>query len=68
MLKDEVLGKLVEYLSSDDSTLRLNALWAVKNLLWKASSEVKRSVMEKVGWHNLVSWAKVICSICDNFF
>ncbi|KAI0929233.1 hypothetical protein AcW1_006226 [Taiwanofungus camphoratus] len=54
MLLDQgVVPRLAQLLSSGEHTLRLNALWAIKNLLYKSSSEVKRKVMDGIGWDEL---------------
>lgn len=47
--------KLVNLLSSEDEELRKNALWAIKNLMFKADSKTKRTVMEKLGYDNLLA-------------
>jgi len=39
---------------SGDPALRLNALWAVKNLVRKTSAETKRDIMSHVGWQELL--------------
>jgi len=39
---------------SGDPALRLNALWAVKNLVRKTSTETKRDLMSHLGWHDLL--------------
>jgi hypothetical protein len=62
MLRDEAITRLVDLLSSDDSGLKLNTLWAIKNLLWKSASTVKKSVMDRIGWHTLVGYVHV--SLC----
>ena len=38
---------------SGDPPLRLNALWAVKNLVRKTSTETKRDIMNYLGWAEL---------------
>jgi len=38
---------------SNDSGLRLNALWVVKNLVRKTSTETKRDIMSYLGWPDL---------------
>lgn len=53
ILEKDVLDRLVAIVRGDDPLLRLNALWAIKNLLFKATSEVKRIVIDAVGWHML---------------
>lgn len=53
MLEQGLLLRLVDLLRSEDLGLRLNALWAFKNLLHKSSSELKSTVMDSIGWKNL---------------
>lgn len=53
MLEQGLLTRLVDLLRSEDPGLRLNALWAFKNLLHKSSSDLKNTVMECIGWKNL---------------
>ena len=45
--------RLVELLKSHDAALRLNALWAIKNLLRKTAIDTKRDVMDHLGWRDL---------------
>lgn len=48
------MPRLVELLrGSEDQELRLSALWAVKNLLRKTSSETKSGIMGCLGWRYL---------------
>ncbi|CAL1705500.1 unnamed protein product [Somion occarium] len=53
LLEKGVIPRLVHLLHSGDPGFRLNALWTFKNLLYKSSTEVKRQVMEGLGWHEL---------------
>jgi len=39
---------------SGDSALRLNALWAVKNLVRRTSLETKRDIMACLGWDEFI--------------
>ncbi|KAJ7080182.1 armadillo-type protein [Mycena belliarum] len=48
-----LMPRLVQLLQGRDPTLRLSALWAVKNLLSKSSGETKRDVMQCLGWGRL---------------
>ncbi|KAK7042068.1 ARM repeat-containing protein [Favolaschia claudopus] len=48
-----LMPRLVKVLGGGDPTLRLSALWAVKNLLSKTSGETKRDVMQCLGWGRL---------------
>ena len=45
--------KLVELSRSADVSLRMNAVWALKNLLYQSDSDIKQSVMEKLGFKAL---------------
>ncbi|KAI0564079.1 hypothetical protein FGB62_30g329 [Gracilaria domingensis] len=47
------IAVLIGLLSAADDELRENSLWAVKNLLFKADSETKTSVMNRLGYKNL---------------
>jgi hypothetical protein len=48
-----VVARLVQLINTDDSDLRLNSLWAVKNLLRKTTNETKQGVMSQLGWAHL---------------
>jgi hypothetical protein len=52
-LEQGIMARLVELLGSNDSALRLNALWAIKNLLRKTTIDMKRDVMDHLGWREL---------------
>ena len=49
-LKQGVATRLARLLRSPSSELRLSALWALKNLVYKCAPETKRSIMADVGW------------------
>ena len=53
MLEQGLIARLVDLTKSDDRGLRLNALWAFKNLLHKSSSAQKQTVMTALGWNTL---------------
>ncbi|KAK7472436.1 hypothetical protein VKT23_000551 [Stygiomarasmius scandens] len=53
-LDQGLMPRLVQLISSPDPSLRLNALWAVKNLVRKTSTETKKDVMRHLGWGRLV--------------
>ena len=53
MLEQGLIARLVDLTKSDDRGLRLNALWAFKNLLHKSSSALKQTVMTALGWSTL---------------
>jgi armadillo repeat-containing protein 8 len=48
-----VIEQLVKLLSSSERGLTLNALWTFKNLLYKSTMDLKRRVMEALGWDAL---------------
>lgn len=50
------MDRLLELLQTSDAALRLNSLWAVKNLLRNSTTETKRSVMSKLGWDRVVKF------------
>ena len=55
------MPRLVELLrASCDGPLQVSALWAVKNLVRKASKETKRDVMQCVGWSELLGYVHFI--------
>ncbi|KAJ3507266.1 hypothetical protein NMY22_g16980 [Coprinellus aureogranulatus] len=49
-LQQGIMPRLAHLISSSDPTLRLNALWAVKNLVYRSSSESIRDIMGCLGW------------------
>ncbi|THV06214.1 ARM repeat-containing protein, partial [Dendrothele bispora CBS 962.96] len=52
-LEQGLMPRLVQLIASPDPSLRLNALWAVKNLVRKSSTETKKDVMHQLGWARL---------------
>ncbi|KAI9345630.1 armadillo-type protein [Obelidium mucronatum] len=42
--------QIVKLVASDDYQLKLNSVWALKNLLYQAGSDIKSRVMEELGW------------------
>lgn len=46
-------ARIAELSRSPEDKLRVSALWAVKNLLNKATTEEKQIVMRDVGWEYL---------------
>lgn len=52
------LLRLIHSEDADDSSfsLRLNAMWAVKNLLFKSPIEMKKDVMSQFGWTGLYEY------------
>lgn len=53
MLEQGLIVRLVDLTKSDDRGLRLNALWAFKNLLHKSPSALKQTVMTALEWSTL---------------
>ncbi|KAL5490344.1 hypothetical protein ACEPAI_5177 [Sanghuangporus weigelae] len=49
------VSRIAELTRAPEDKLKISALWAVKNLLDKASSEDKLSIMKQVGWDHLRS-------------
>ena len=48
-LENHGISSLVSMLSKENSNLRLNALWALKNLLFQADSDIKVQVLNQLG-------------------
>ncbi|KZT09593.1 ARM repeat-containing protein [Laetiporus sulphureus 93-53] len=53
LLEEGLLDRLKQLLNSEEQALRVNALWAMKNLLYHSSLQVKRDVMRAIRWENL---------------
>ncbi|KAL5533100.1 hypothetical protein ACEPAF_4876 [Sanghuangporus sanghuang] len=49
------VSRIAELTRASEDKLKVSALWAVKNLLDKASSKDKLSIMKQVGWDHLRS-------------
>jgi len=52
-LEQGVASRLARLLRSPSAELRLSALWALKNLVYKCAPETKRAIMVDVGWPSL---------------
>ncbi|PIL24324.1 hypothetical protein GSI_14077 [Ganoderma sinense ZZ0214-1] len=50
LIDQGAITRLVQLLNTGDVELKLNALWAFKNLLYKATPDLKRQVMSSIGW------------------
>ncbi|KAI0822769.1 ARM repeat-containing protein [Trametes gibbosa] len=50
LLEQGVIARLIQLLHADDKDLKLNALWAFTNMLYKASPELKHEVVNAIGW------------------
>ena len=48
VLENGGIEKLIALVHSMDSTIRFNAVWAIKNLVYQASSEIKQTVMRNL--------------------
>ncbi|KAF9123592.1 Armadillo repeat-containing protein 8 [Mortierella sp. GBA39] len=49
-----IVSKFVRMISYGDNVVRLNTVWAIKNLVFEAESDVKENVMRQFGYNNLV--------------
>ncbi|KAG6901049.1 hypothetical protein C0995_001448, partial [Termitomyces sp. Mi166 len=56
LLEDGLVERLVEILGYDDAALRVSALWAIKNLLYRSGIELKERVVGEVGWGRVVGF------------
>ncbi|KAF9980317.1 Armadillo repeat-containing protein 8 [Modicella reniformis] len=48
-----IVAKFVHMIAFGDSIVRLNAVWAIKNLVFEAESDIKETVMRQFGYDNL---------------
>ncbi|KAJ3018520.1 Armadillo repeat-containing protein 8 [Thoreauomyces humboldtii] len=55
VLENGGVERLVDLAKSMDDRLRLNAVWALKNLLFQADSDTKARVMTELRWDGLLS-------------
>ena len=53
VIEQGIVEKLVSLTKSMDTGLRLNSVWALKNLLYQADSEIKATVMKQLTFENL---------------
>ncbi|KAG1178732.1 hypothetical protein G6F70_000240 [Rhizopus microsporus] len=54
LLEAGAIDKFVQYSKSNDSNLKINGIWAINNLLFKAELDEKKSVMEALSFDSLV--------------
>lgn len=53
VIEQGIVASLARHVSSRNPHLRLNAVWAIKNLVFKAEIKLKRTVMEQLTWDHL---------------
>lgn len=53
LLEQGLLSEIQEFLTSETHLIKLNAVWALKNLLHEAAVNEKRSVLKEIGWESL---------------
>lgn len=69
VLENNGVEKLVDMSRSPDPSLRLNSIWALKNLLYQADSVTKDLVMKKLTYAGLQRWAVFFLNFFNfNFF
>ena len=44
---------LVNLVHSSNSNLRLNAIWALKNIVFNSESQIKDKIRKELGWDQL---------------
>ncbi|KAF9918008.1 hypothetical protein BX616_010592 [Lobosporangium transversale] len=55
LMERGVVAKFVQMIGYGDNIVRLHAVWAIKNLVYEADSEVKETVMRQLGFHSLAA-------------
>ncbi|KAH9945789.1 ARM repeat-containing protein [Epithele typhae] len=53
IIEQGAMERLVQLLDTEDPALRLDALWGFKNIVYKATPDLKRQVMMCIGWDNM---------------
>ncbi|TPX40854.1 hypothetical protein SeLEV6574_g06380 [Synchytrium endobioticum] len=53
LIENGGVERLVEMVWTTDVAIQLNAIWALKNLLYKADSSIKKRVMQGLTWDGL---------------
>lgn len=54
VIEEGGLASFVKFTHSENTALKLNAVWSLKNLLYSADTETKRTVMEQLGYEYLI--------------
>lgn len=54
VIEEGGLASFVKFTHSDNAALKLNSVWSLKNLLYSADSEIKRTVMQQLGYDYLI--------------
>ncbi|CAO3658525.1 unnamed protein product [Umbelopsis ramanniana] len=54
VIEEGGLASFVKFTHSDNAALKLNSVWSLKNLLYSADSEIKRTVMQQLGYGYLI--------------
>lgn len=54
VIEDGGLANFVKFTHSENTALKLNAIWSLKNLLYSADSETKRTVMRQLSYDYLI--------------
>ena len=52
-LNDGLIKRLLQLIHSGHAKLKLNALWALKNLIFKYTSGRKQAIMNEFGWDEI---------------
>jgi hypothetical protein len=55
LLDEGLLPRLMQLLSSDDLSMRVSVLWAIRNTLRTSVQESRETVMNNLGWPQLVA-------------
>lgn len=62
-IRDGGMARLAELADSEESAVRVNALWAFRNALFKATSEESRAVLGVLGWTRLQRFAPCLYNL-----
>lgn len=50
---------MCEHAKNENSALRLNAVWALKHIVYAAETEIKKNVLKELGYNALIKYSFV---------
>lgn len=57
-MNEGAVSDLVELVTHSDVSLRINAIWSLKNLLYHSDSEIRGKVLALLGFENMAKYSQ----------